>query len=56
MSNGLIAFFVAVGVSIWTYNKFYKTTGGYSQKALGGAAVAGILAFIIFLTLLWSIT
>ncbi len=55
MSNGFIAFLFAIGVSTWVFAKFQKRTGNNTQKAIGGAAVAGVIAFIVFLTILWSV-
>ncbi|MCA9323623.1 hypothetical protein KC992_00820 [Candidatus Saccharibacteria bacterium] len=56
MSNGVIAFMFAVGVTVWVYAKFQKRTGSNTQKAVGGAVVVGVISFIVFLTLMWSIS
>jgi aryl-alcohol dehydrogenase-like predicted oxidoreductase len=55
MNNVLIALVFAIGVGAWVYGKFQKSNGGQSQRSLIGAAVAGGIAFIIFLTLAKSI-
>lgn len=52
MSNVLIAFLFAAGVATWVGNKFYKRTGGNTQKSVGGGAMVGILAFILMLIVL----
>ncbi len=52
MSNGIIAFLMAIGVSAWVYSKFYRRTGGNTQSAVTGAAVVGIVVFILMFTLL----
>lgn len=52
MGNTFIAFLFAAGVTAWVGNKFYKRTGGNSQKSYGGAIVVGILAFIFMLIVL----
>lgn len=52
MSNGLIAFFFAIGASAWVYSKFNKKTGGNTQTAVVGAATVGILVFIVAITIL----
>lgn len=52
MSNFLIAFITAVGVAVWVYSKFMRTTGSNSQRAIGGALMAGFLAFLSILVIL----
>lgn len=52
MGNTLIAFLFGIGVTAWVANKFYKRTGGNSQKSYGGAIVVGILAFLLMLIIL----
>lgn len=56
MGNGLIAFLFALGAAAWIGNKFYGRTGGNTQKSLGAAAITGVLAFLIMLTILWQIS
>jgi hypothetical protein len=50
------AFFVAllfsIGTATWVYTKLQQRTGyGNSKAAFKGAAVAGGMAFIVFLTI-----
>ncbi len=52
MGNGLIAFLFALGVGTWVSNKFYKRTGGNTQKAIGGGVLVGLLAFILMIIIL----
>lgn len=52
MSNFLIAFLVALSAATWTYNKFMKRTGSNTQYAIGGAVMAGVLAFLTMIVLL----
>lgn len=56
MSNAFIAFLFAIGIATWVGNKFYKRTGGNTQKSIGGAAIAGVIAFLLFLTVLWQVS
>ncbi|MGZ6005239.1 MAG: hypothetical protein ACXWLH_03735 [Candidatus Saccharimonadales bacterium] len=53
MSTFMISLLIAVGSTAWIYNKFAKRTGGGNLKpAVIGAAVTGVILFIIvFLTL-----
>ena len=51
MNRVFIAVVFAVGVGAWVYGKFQKSNGGLTQRSLIGAAVAGVLAFILFITL-----
>jgi hypothetical protein len=51
MNNVFIAIVFAVGIGAWVYGKFQKSNGGLTQRSLIGAAVAGLIAFIVFLTL-----
>ena len=52
MGNGFIAFLFALGVGTWVSNKFYKRTGGNTQKAIGGGVLVGLLAFILMIIIL----
>lgn len=52
MSNGLIAFFVAVSVTVWVYTKISRKTGGNTQNSLVVAGAAGLFTFLIALMLL----
>lgn len=56
MSNGFIAFLFAIGVATWIGNKFYKRTGGNTQKSVVGGGIAGVIAFLIFLSILWQVS
>jgi lipopolysaccharide export LptBFGC system permease protein LptF len=56
MGNGMIAFLFAVGFSAWVFNKFYKRSGGNTKTSLSAAALVGVIAFLIFLTILWQVT
>jgi|GEM_PF-727677 len=51
MNNVFIAIVFAVGIGAWVYGKFQKSNGGLTRSSLIGAAVAGLIAFIVFLTL-----
>ena len=51
MNSVFIAVVFAVGVGSWVYGKFQKSNGGLTQRSLIGAAVAGVIAFILFITL-----
>ena len=52
MSNGLIAVFVAVSVTVWVYTKISRKTGGNTQNSLVVAGAAGLFTFLIALMLL----
>lgn len=51
MNRVFIAVVFAVGVGAWVYGKFQKSNGGLTQRSLIGAAVASVIAFILFITL-----
>jgi hypothetical protein len=51
MNTVFISFVFAIGIGAWVYGKFQRSNGGLTQRSLVGAAVAGIMAFIVFLTL-----
>jgi hypothetical protein len=54
--NITIAFFAGLGAAIWTYRKFAKrATGGDFVKTITPAVIVGFVAFLITLTILWSI-
>lgn len=53
--NIFIAFFAGVGAAIFIYRRTsYRGTGDF-KKQVAPAAFAGVLAFLIMLTILWSI-
>lgn len=53
MSNWVVSLLFAVGVAAWTYAKLSRATGNSSPyNALGGAAIAGVLAFTVLFTLM----
>lgn len=55
MSTFIIALAAGVGVGIWVYNKTYRRGGGDFVRSVSPAAIVGVMAFLIALTLLWSI-
>ncbi len=55
MSAGLVALFLALGASAWTYSKITRRTGGITQNDIIVTAVVGILIFFIAWTLFGSI-
>jgi len=52
MSNFLISLIAGAAAAGWVYNKFMKTTGGNTKNSIGGAIVAGILAFLSLFVLI----
>ena len=46
MSNGILAFLVAISASAWIYTKLMRSTGGNTKNAVIGTAVAGSVIFI----------
>ena len=52
MSNGVIAFMLAIGASAWIYAKLMRTTGGNTKSALMGAGISGVLLFVLTLIVL----
>jgi len=52
MGNGLIAFMVAVGVSVWVYGKIMRSTGSNTKNSLIVAGSAAVIIFIILIMLL----
>lgn len=52
--NVFIAFFAGVGAAIFVYRKTsYRGTGDFKKQA-APAFFAGVLSFLIMLTILWS--
>jgi uncharacterized membrane protein YdjX (TVP38/TMEM64 family) len=52
-SSALIALLVSLSVMAWTYSKFMRTTGNNTQKAVTGAGLLGLMAFIAVLIILF---
>ncbi len=52
MTNGTIAFLLALGISAWVYNFSMKQTGGQTKTALIIAATVGVILFIIAISLI----
>ena len=55
MENVLIAFAAAVGAAIFVYRKTSRRGTGDFIKQIAPAAVAGLLAFMVILTLLATV-
>ena len=47
MGNGLIAFLVAVSVSVWLYAKFMRKSGNNTQSSIIAVAVISVFTFLI---------
>ncbi len=54
-SNTFIAFFVGVGVAIFVYRKTSYRGAGDFKKQAAPAVFAGIISFLITLTVLWTL-
>ncbi|HSH18323.1 MAG TPA: hypothetical protein VK978_02990 [Candidatus Saccharimonadales bacterium] len=53
MSSWMIALFLAIGVTAWSYNKLANTNGNYNPKGnLGMALLAGGIIFFVMFSLL----
>ena len=52
MSNLLIGFLLGAGVSAWVYSKMMNRTGNNSNQAITTAAVAGLIALLVTVSLL----
>lgn len=55
MSSLVVALFLAIGVSGWTYSKITRRTGGITQNDIIVTAVVGLIVFFVAWTLLGSI-
>ena len=55
-SNAMVAFLFAVGFSAWVYSKIQRQTGGNTSNSLVVAAGAGLVAFLVLITLLGFIS
>lgn len=53
--NVTIALFAALGAAIWIYRKTSRRGSGDFLKEISPALIAGILTFLIILTVLWQI-
>ncbi len=53
--NVTIALFAGLGAAIFVYRKTSRRGTGDFIKEIAPAAIAGVLAFLIMLSLLWSI-
>lgn len=54
-SNTVIAFFAGLGVAMFIYGKTSRRGTGDFKKQVAPAAISGLLAFLIALTILWSV-
>jgi len=52
MSNALISFMLAAGVSAWVYQKFQRYSGNNTQQSIIATAISGIIVFIIAIIVL----
>ncbi len=55
MSEVVVALFLSIGVSGWTYSKITRRTGGIAQSDIIVTAVVGIIVFFVSWTLMGSI-
>lgn len=55
LGTGFIAFAAGVGVAIWVYKKTSRRGGGDFIKEIAPAAISGVLAFLVALTVLWAV-
>lgn len=52
MSAFFVALLCSVGAATWLYTKLQRRTGyGNSGSALKGAAIAGVIVFLVILTI-----
>lgn len=51
MNTVLISFLFSIGAATWVYVKMMKNSGGLTKNAITVAAIAGILLFFLF----WSV-
>lgn len=55
-SNTVVAGAAALGVGIWVYRQFGKrATAGQFDKTIAPAIIAGVLTFLIMLTVLAAV-
>ena len=52
MSNALISFMLAAGVSAWVYQKFQKYSGNNTQQSAIATAITGLIVFIVSIVVL----
>ncbi|HSX24132.1 MAG TPA: hypothetical protein VLE74_03470 [Candidatus Saccharimonadales bacterium] len=51
-SNFLVGFLLGAGVAAWVYGKMMRSTGNNTKNSLIVAAVAGIAALVLVMTVL----
>ena len=54
-SNLLIGFLFGIGCGGWVYNKMMHSTGGNTKNALIVAAIAGVAAMVLLMTILSAV-
>ena len=54
-SNFVVALAAGVGAAIFVYRKTARRGGGDFARSIAPAAISGVLAFLIMLTILWSL-
>jgi hypothetical protein len=52
MNNTTIGILFGLGFGAWIYSKVYRSTGGNSKSAILVAGGAGLVAFLLIVTLL----
>ena len=50
-----IGFLAGISVATWVYNWSMRRTGNNTKNSLVTAGIAGLFAFVIFLTVVWTI-
>jgi cytochrome bd-type quinol oxidase subunit 1 len=56
MGNFMTSFLFALGASAWVYNKVQQRNGGLTQQSLIAAGVCGVVAMIVFFTMISAIS
>ncbi len=51
LGDGVTAFMFAVGIGTWVYSKLMRSTNN-TQNSLIGAAITGVVGFIVIFTVL----
>lgn len=54
-SGVFIGFIAAASTGTWVYTKVMRRTGNNTQQAYTTAGIAAAAAFVIFLTLVWTV-
>ena len=49
MGSGVLAFFFAIGASVWIFNYLQKTSGNNTRQSVTASGICFVILFVLFI-------